>query len=120
MKKIAVSLFVAMLGCFVCMARETVKEKSSIDPTPMSVEQVCQFSLTSYSGTIYNGATSSFRVGLSCPQQNDVRATVDVYINGERVASKVVTVKASNEYSEKVYINVGNSYNGLKYKLSVM
>ena len=81
--------------------------------------QVCQFSLTSYSGTINAASTDPFQVGLSCPQEGDVRATVVVFINGEHVASKVVTVKAGKDYSDSVFINVGHSYNGQRYKLVV-
>lgn len=81
--------------------------------------QVCQFSLTSYSGTIERGNTSNFKVGLSCPQEADVRATVIVFIDDEYVASKVVTVKAGKDYSDIVYISAGSSYNGKRYKLVV-
>ncbi len=82
--------------------------------------QVCQFSLTKYSGTIgYNGTTDSFQVGLSCPQDEDVRATVVVVIDDDCVASKVVTVKAGKDYSDSVAITVGSSYAGKKYKLIV-
>ncbi|MDE6283934.1 MAG: hypothetical protein K2L97_08105 [Muribaculaceae bacterium] len=82
--------------------------------------QVCQFSLTSYSGIINNsGNTGSFQVGLSCPQTEDVRATVVVLINNEHVASKVVSIKAGKDYSNDVYINVGTGYYGERYKLVV-
>lgn len=82
--------------------------------------QVCQFSLTSYSGTIDGGGnTGSFKVGLSCPQEEDVRATVVVFIDNEHAASKVVTVKAGQDYSETVYINTGASNSGKRYKLVV-
>lgn len=81
--------------------------------------QVCQFSLTSYTGTISNGGTDRFQVGLSCPQENDVRATVVLFIDKEYVASKVVTIKAGKDYSEPLYIQVGASYNGKRYRLVV-
>ena len=82
--------------------------------------EVCQFSLTSYSGTVNSsGNTAQFQVGLSCPQEKDVRATVVVYIDGNLVASKVVTVSAGKDYSEKVTISVGGQYNGKTYNLGV-
>lgn len=95
---------------------------SSVIPTENSATyspEVCQFSLTSYSGTIQSGSTGSFRVGLSCPQSSDVRATVVVFINGEPIASKVVTVQAGKDYSIAVRIDVGYSYNGERYQLAV-
>ena len=93
---------------------QTTSEASASD-SPL----VCQFSLTSYSGTINSGNTNTFQVGLSCPQQSDVRATVVVVIDNELVASKVVTIKAGNDYSDRVFISVGSSYNGQKYQLGV-
>lgn len=98
-----------------------------VDPSLVASEisssnspEVCQFSLTSYTGTIsFNGFTGDFKVGLSCPQECDVRATVVVFINGEHVASKVVTVKAGKEYSDSVVILVGDSYRNERYKLVV-
>lgn len=80
---------------------------------------VCQFSLTDYSGTINNGYTGRFKVGLSCPQETDVRASVGVYIDGKIVASKVVTIPAGKDYSESISINVGHEYNGMSYELGV-
>ncbi len=81
--------------------------------------EFCQYSLTSYRGTISSGQTQGFKVGLSCVQEKDVRATVVVLINDEHVASKVVTIKAGKDYSDSVSITVGNSYNGEQYKLIV-
>lgn len=80
---------------------------------------VCKFSLTDYSGTINSGKTDNFKVGLSCPQGIDVRATVGVYIDGKRVASKVVTIPAGEDYSDDKYIQVGSDYNGMSYELDV-
>lgn len=82
--------------------------------------EFCQFSLTSYTGTINSsGNTGDFKVGLSCPQECDVRATVVVFINDEHIASKVVTIKAGKEYSSIVSIFVGDSYRNERYKLVV-
>lgn len=80
---------------------------------------VCQFSLTDYSGTINNGCTGQFKVGLSCPQETDVRASVVVYIDGKLVASQVVTIPAGKDYSKSLSINVGHEYNGMSYELGV-
>ena len=80
---------------------------------------VCQFSLTDYSGKIESGKTGTFKVGLSCPQEKDVRASVGVYIDGKIVASKVVTIPAGEDYSNSISINVGNEYNGMSYELGV-
>lgn len=80
---------------------------------------VCKFSLTDYSGTIKDGYTGKFQVGLSCPQGIDVRATVGVYIDGKRVASKVVTIPAGEDCSDSISINVGHEYNGMSYELDV-
>lgn len=80
---------------------------------------VCKFSLTDYSGKISQGETESFQVGLSCPQGIDVRATVDVYIDGELVTSKVVTIPAGKDYSGPIKIMVGGKYNGMSYELGV-
>lgn len=80
---------------------------------------VCQFSLTDYSGTINNGCTGQFKVGLSCPQEKDVRASVGVYIDGKIVASKVVTIPAGEDYSNSISIKVGHEYNGMSYELGV-
>lgn len=80
---------------------------------------VCQFSLTDYSGKISQGKTESFQVGLSCPQEKDVRASVGVYIDGKIVASKVVTIPAGEDYSGYISIYVGSDYNGMSYELGV-
>lgn len=121
MKKVIVASLAVLLSCGISAyaadmpgsAQEPSEGLSAYSP------QVCQFSLTSYSGTVRNGYTDTFQVGLSCPQERDVRATVVAYIEGEHAASKVVTVKAGNDYSEGVIINVGSSYNGQRYKLVV-
>lgn len=81
---------------------------------------VCQFSLTRYSGTINSsGYTGKFQVGLSCPQEKDVRASVGVYIDGKLVASKVVTIPAGKDYSKSISIHVGTEYRGMSYELGV-
>jgi len=118
MKKIASFFFAAMLGLTVCVAGEMATAAPSVSAGTYS-PQVCQFSLTKYSGTISGGYTGQFQVGLSCPQEEDVRATVVVFIDDEYVASKVVTVKAGKDYSDSVNISVGSSYDGKKFRLVV-
>lgn len=118
----AVILFV--LTSFLGLSVEA-SDMSSTYPTSSEISsnyspEVCQFSLTSYSGTISNtGSTDYFKVGLSCPQEVDVRATVVVFINDEHAASKVVTIKAGNDYSDRVSISVGSSFKGERYRLVV-
>lgn len=82
--------------------------------------QVCQFSLSHYTGTINsNSRTDTFTVGLSCPQETDAYATVIVVIEGELIASEVVKVPAGKTKSTSTSIYVGSSYNGKSYKLGV-
>lgn len=119
MKAFIFSLFISLLGV---SANASEMISSSLASTEMSSSyspEVCQYSLTSYRGTIHSGHTDSFKVGLSCLQEKDVKATVVVFINDEHVASKVVTIKAGKDYSESIMINVGHSYNGELYKLVV-
>lgn len=116
----AVILFVLIsLGLTVEASEIASKYPVSNEITSYYSPEVCQFSLTSYSGTISSDYTGRFKVGLSCPQEMDVRATVVVLINNEHVASQVVTIKAGNDYSESISIKVGSSYNGERYKLVV-
>ena len=79
----------------------------------------CQFSLNRYSGTVTNGYTASHSVYLNCPQDEDVYATVYVYIDGECVASKVYKIKAGSTESSSECISVGSSYSEKKYTLKV-
>ena len=127
MKKVAMLFLCACLGCFVGLASEASSASNSASYTQAPSKsnttyspQVCQFSLTSYSGTVDGGGyTGYFQVGLSCPQTEDVRATVVVFIDGEHVASKVITVKAGKDYSDNEIINVGKSYSKQRYNLVV-
>ena len=112
------SVSVMSLPTFAAETNMTGQEPSSSEM--YYSPQVCQFSLTSYSGTIdSSGDTSSFQVGLSCPQEEDVRASVGVIIDNALVASKVVTVSAGKDYSQSVYIPVGSQFIGKKYNLVV-
>ena len=80
----------------------------------------CQFSLNKYSGTVTDrGNTAEHLVYLNCPQDEDVYATVYVYIDGECVASSVYKIEAGNTNSSVQRIHVGSSYSGKKYTLKV-
>ena len=115
MKKVLFAVVALLMLCPIGLA--SVAEAPSQSASSFNV---CQFSLTSYSGTITcNGYTGEFKVGVSCPQGNDVRATVFVYIDGERVASQVVTIPAGEDYSAGTIISVGKKYNGKSYELEV-
>ena len=106
------------MGLCPCVAEafETVSIASASAVSP----QVCQFSLSNYSGKIKNTwTTESFTVGLSCPQQEDVYATVIVVIDGYTIASKVVKVPAGKTSSDSVSINVGQEFVGKSYRLVV-
>ena len=81
----------------------------------------CQFSLDHYRGTIHQGHTNSIKVKLNCPQEKDVSATVFVYIDGNRVASDIFTVKAGDTQSSSSnhQISVSNKYDGKDYVLDL-
>ena len=117
MKKIFVVILALLsMGAIAYAGQQVIETPSVSSNSP----QVCQFSLSSYTGKIdHNGDTNSFKVGLSCPQQNDIYATVVVFINGEYIASKVVKVPAGCTESAVTDINVGRSYEGSQYKLAI-
>lgn len=119
MRAVILFMLIPLLGLTVKASEMASKYPVSTEISSYNSPEVCQFSLTSYSGTIHSGNTDNFNVGLSCPQEKDVRATVIVFINNEHAASKVVTIKAGKDYSESIFINVGHSYNGERYKLVV-
>lgn len=119
MKAVILSLLISLLGLSANALEVISLSLTSSEMSSSYSPEVCQFSLTSYSGTITSGSTGTFKVGLSCPQEKDVKATVVVFINGEHAASKVVTIKAGNDYSDSVSILVGKAYNGERYKLVV-
>ena len=80
----------------------------------------CQFSLSHYSGTVKNQSTEPFTVRLNCPQEKDVYATVFAYIDGKRVASKVVKIEAGQTESNSTSIRFTTNYYGKEYTLEVM
>ena len=87
----------------------------------------CQFSLNHYRGVVSGGGyTEGIVVQLNCPQEKDVSATVFVNVDGNRVASKVFTVKAGETSSwnhrggsSSQPIKVGERYKGKEYTLDV-
>ena len=85
--------------------------------------QKCQFSLSHYTETFFSSTsqcrTQNFEVSLSCPVDKEVSATVFVYVEGELVASKVVSIPAGKKSSEATNIRVSSDYEGKKYKLTV-
>ncbi len=118
MKKIALLAIFAMASCFTGAYATGFPGEAANDA--YESPQVCQFSLSSYSGTVNNGATTEmFTVGLSCPQKSSVYATVVAFIDNEHVASKVVEVKAGATSSSSVYLNMGTENIGKRYKLVV-
>lgn len=117
MKKIIMMAAAALL-----MAAPLAAENTPNTGMPSATEnspQVCQFSLSSYSGTINGGVTNPVTVGLSCPQQEDMYATVVVFIDNAHVASDVVKVPAGSTKSASFQIRVGSEYNGKSYRLVV-
>ena len=119
MKKMIAAFLLIFLGLAANASEIASNAPAVSETTSTNSPQVCQFSLTSYSGTIRSGRTGSFQVGLSCPQQTDVRATVVVLIDNKLVASKVVTIQAGKDYSGDITILVGNEYDGKEYSLGV-
>ena len=120
MKAYIIILAAILLGISAKASEMPSPSQTTSEASASDSPQVCQFSLTSYSGTINSsGDTGFFQVGLSCPQDDDVRATVVVFIDGEHAASKVVTINAGQVYSSNVNISVGKSFAGQRYKLVI-
>lgn len=119
MKSILLLMLVMAMGLTANASNDkTMSEMPTTSESSYS-PQVCQFSLTSYTGTISSGGyTDSFQVGVSCPQDTDARATVVVYIDDQPVASKVVVVPAGRDYSASTSIKV-SGYAGKRYRLLV-
>lgn len=118
MKSILLLMLVMAMGLTANASNDkTMSEMPTTSESSYS-PQVCQFSLTSYTGTITGGSTDWFRVGVSCPQDTDQRATVVAYIDDQPVASKVVVVPAGKDYSDSTYIEV-SGYAGKRYRLLV-
>ena len=119
MNKILFTMAFAALSFGHTVFASNDKTKPSISENCNS-PQVCQFSLSTYTGVINNSCkTGIFKVGLSCPQENDVYATVAVFIDGKIVASQVVKVPAGKTQSNDTAIKVNSNYKGKSYELGV-
>lgn len=84
----------------------------------MAAQPVCKYSLNHYSGTMNSDFTDDVFVLGSCPLQQDVYATVDVYIEGAKVASKLFIISAGETKSNTSNIYL-RGHNGEKYTLKV-
>ncbi len=112
-------LFLLVSAFILCTSNVFATNSKETNSTKTENPQVCKFSLSHYTGTISSGSTNSVKVLLSCAQDEDVTATVDVYIDGELVASKLYTIKAGKKQSDSAWIEVPSGYSGKKYKLDV-
>ena len=118
MKKILVLLVaVFAMGTFNVFATNNETTTSTQAEADNSF-YTCQFSLNHYSGTVSNSSTKNVVVYLNCPQKEDVTATVYVYVDGKRVASKLFTIKAGKKESGPATIFLGG-YSGKEYTLEV-
>ena len=120
MKKFMLLAIVAMFATINVFAENEVVNNDK--KTVVSNDDfTCQFSLNKYSGTVTTGSgnTAEHLVYLNCPQDEDVYATVYVYIDGECVASSVYKIEAGNTRSIEKRIHVGSSYSGKNYTLKV-
>lgn len=108
----AVCLITAFSASFAAQTSDYTTDSPSKD------FQVCQFSLSRYSGTLSSNGTDEFTVGLSCPQDNVVYATVKVKVDDKVVASKVVKIEAGTTESGTAKISV-SGYSGKPYTLEV-
>lgn len=119
MRKIAFMAIAAILLASPAIFASSTQEVE-VPSNMINSPQVCQFSLSTYVGTLNNsGCTKKFTVGLSCPQESDVNATVVVFIDDLHAASEVVKVPAGKTKSQEVTICVDNSYAGKSYRLVV-
>lgn len=119
MKKILV-LLVSVFAMFAYDAVASNNENTTSPQTENS-PQVCQFSLSRYSGTLSPTVahTDDFYVRLNCAQTEDVCATVFVYVEGECVASEVVCISAGKTSSKNTFINCPDEFGDKKYSLKV-
>ncbi len=119
MKKILV-LLVSVFAMFAYDAVASNNENTTSPQTENS-PQVCQFSLSHYTGTLSfrDAYTDIFFVRLNCAQTEDVCATVFVYVEGECVASQVVCISAGKTSSKVAQIDCPNEFEEKKYTLKV-
>lgn len=119
MKKFMFLAIVAMFATMNVFAENEVVNNETTT-TISSEDFTCKFSLNHYSGTVNcYGDTAKHWVYLNCPQDEDIYATVYVYIDGERVASEVFKIEAGSTESGSSSIFVGRSYSDKKYTLDV-
>ncbi|MBO7194035.1 MAG: hypothetical protein J6V47_07085 [Bacteroidaceae bacterium] len=113
-------LFLLVSAFILCTSNVFATNSKETNSTKTENPQVCKFSLSHYTGTInLSSRTAQVTVLLSCAQEEDVTATVDVYIDGELVASKLYTITAGNKKSGSAWIAVPSEYNGKRYTLKV-
>ena len=113
-------LFLLVSAFILCTSNVFATNSKETNSTKTENPQVCKFSLSHYTGTINSSSrTAPVTVLLSCAQEEDVTATVDVYIDGELVASKLYTITAGKKESESSSIEVPSEYKGKKYILDV-
>lgn len=114
-----VLIILTVIGAFsIKTFSENTVEK--ITPTYNESPQVCQFSLSLYSGTLdSDGDTGLFTVGLSCPQEETTYATVVLFVDDMHTASTVVKISAGNTRSDSTRIKAGRENAGKKYRLVV-
>lgn len=113
-------LFLLVPAFILCTSNVFATNSKETNSTKTENPQVCKFSLNHYTGTIATSSrTSMVTVLLSCAQEEDVTATVDVYIDGELVASQLYTITAGNKNSSSASISVPSEYNGKRYTLKV-
>lgn len=116
MKKLF-SIIAAMVVALTLTSFVALKSEPKGNPE-MAAQPVCKYSLNHYSGTIVADCTDDVFVFGSCPLQQGVYATVDVYIEGAKVASKLFFIPAGKTRSDasKIYLR---GYYGKKYTLKV-
>lgn len=112
-------LFLLVSAFILCTSNVFATNSKETNSTKTENPQVCKFSLSHYTGKITSGSTNDVAVLLSCAQEEDVTATVDVYIDGELVASKLYTITAGEKVSGSSYIVVPSENNGKRYTLKV-
>lgn len=117
MKKLF-SIIAAMVVALTLTSFVALKSEPKGNPE-MAAQPVCKYSLNHYSGTIDRGGyTDDVFVLGSCPLQQDVYATVDVYIEGAKVASELFFIPAGKTKSSTARINLRGYYEA-KYTLKV-
>ncbi|MCH5329248.1 MAG: hypothetical protein J1E02_09525 [Coprobacter sp.] len=117
MKKFVFMAIIALLSLSAAIFASNNQNVKSTTENP----QVCQFSLSRYTGTINGSHTDQITVRLSCPQATDVYATVIVVVGEDEdiIASDIFKIPANKTTSDSKCIYVPSEYNGKTYKLGV-